>query len=201
MGGLKGATKVEVEGELPAKEGRVRVDELENEFDDKGRKIFREEPGGKGGWNKNLNSELEPNSVYLIGNYRYETDELGRVYLVSGELEFKTSDRNKHQQTTSVKKKDGKEGDEGGHIVSVLYNGPGEQINYWPQAGPTVNKGQWRRVENYCKGEILDGKDVNVVLEAIYEGVSKRPDRFKAVIKAKGADGKVTTRRFEIDNV
>jgi hypothetical protein len=179
-------TKVEtdVESGIPPKEGRVRVDELENEFDDKGRKIFREEPGGKGGWNKNLNSELEPNSVYHIGNYTYETDELGRVYRVSGELEFKTSDRNKYQQTSSVKKKDGKDGDEGGHIVSILYNGPGEQINYWPMAGSTVNKGTWKRMENYCKGKLLENpsQKVSVEILAYFPGDKKRPNGFTVTV-------------------
>lgn len=168
----------------------------EPERDGEGRDVIHEEPGGRGGWNKNLNSELKPNSVYNVGGYIYETDELGRVKRASGELRLKKRKRNKHQQTSSVKKKDGVEGDEGGHIFASIFDGPGEQINYWPQAGSTVNRGQWRSMENYCKSKLKETppKKVEVAFEAIYEGDSKRPVGFRAVVKSD------EVKRFNIPN-
>ena len=124
--------------------------------------------------------------TYSIGGYRYEIDELGRVKRVTGELRLKKRDRNKHQQTSSVKKKDGIDGDEGGHIIASIFDGPGEQINYWPQAGATVNRSQWRSMENYCARKLKEDppKKVEIVFEAIYEGDSKRPVAFRTAIKS-----------------
>lgn len=38
----------------------------------------------------------------------------------------------------------------GGHIIAQIFNGPGEQINYVPQA-QTLNRGDWKAMENECK--------------------------------------------------
>ena len=35
----------------------------------------------------------------------------------------------------------------GGHIIAQIFNGPGEQINYVPQA-QTLNRGDWKAMEN-----------------------------------------------------
>ena len=76
-------------------------------------------PGAKGGWNKALNGELKPNSKYKVGDYLYETDDLGRVSKVSGNLELGKLGRNNYQQGKSVKIKDGIIGeDQGGHLIA-----------------------------------------------------------------------------------
>ena len=66
------------------------------------KQIIIETSGVKGNWNKALNSELKPNTIYKVDDYSYFTDEAGRVNKVSGELKLETKDRNVYQQGKSV---------------------------------------------------------------------------------------------------
>ena len=118
----------------------------------------------KGNWNKALNSELKPNTIYKVDDYSYFTDEAGRVNKVSGELKLETKDRNVYQQGKSVDVKNGIKGDDqGGHIIARVFNGPGEQINYVPQTAK-LNNGEWKSM---------------VDIQIIYNSNSKRPKRFE----------------------
>lgn len=137
--------------------------------------VVYEKGGKKGkGWSKKLNGKLEPNSKYSVDGYLYETDELGRVNKVSGKLELKERGRNTYQQGKSVKIKDGIEGDQGGHLIGDRFYGPGEQINYVPQKG-SLNQSAYKKMENDWQKALEEGKEVNVSIENIYDGTSKRP--------------------------
>jgi hypothetical protein len=158
--------------------------------------VIELEPGKKGGWNKELNGTLKPNEKYKVGSYLYETDDLGRVNKVSGKLELNKHDRNRYQQAKAGKTggiKDGLEADEGGHLVASVFNGPGEQINYAAMNGK-LNKSAWKQMENEWGKALKDGKKVDVDLRPVYEGGSKRPDKFIARYKI---DGKLYKRRFK----
>lgn len=129
-----------------------------------------ETSGKKGNWNKTLNKELEPNKIYRVDSYNYHTDELGRVNNVNGKLDFTTKGRNTYQQGKSVELKNGLKGeDDGGHIIAQIFNGPGEQINYVPQA-QTLNRGDWKAMENEWKEALnkIPPDEVKVDIQIIY---------------------------------
>jgi T4-like virus tail tube protein gp19. len=67
----------------------------------------------------------------------------------------------------------------GGHIIAQIFNGPGEQINYVPQA-QTLNRGDWKAMENEWKEALnkIPPDEVKVDIQIIYGGESKRPNRF-----------------------
>lgn len=143
-------------------------------------------PGDKKeGWNPLLNGSLRGTSRYFVNGYEYITDELGRVIKAKGRLKLKKRDRNKYQQSNAPKIKDGNVGDDGGHIFASIFDGPGEQINYWAQAQST-NRSGWKRMENFCKKQMKEGKNVEVEFEAFFEGDSKRPNSFSALISVDG---------------
>ena len=140
-------------------------------------------PGTKGCWNDQLNGELKPNATYQVGKYTYQTDEMGRVETVSGKLDLTKQDRNTYQQTKAGKTagiKDGVEDDEGGHLIASIFNGPGEQINYAAMDG-NLNKGAWKKMENDWAKAIKGPppKNVDVKINAVYEGDSKRAEAFE----------------------
>ena len=142
------------------------------------KQIIIETSGVKGNWNKALNSELKPNTIYKVDDYSYFTDEAGRVNKVSGELKLETKDRNVYQQGKSVDVKNGIKGDDqGGHIIARVFNGPGEQINYVPQTAK-LNNGEWKSMEKKWKDALFEGKKVEVDIQIIYDSNSKRPKRF-----------------------
>lgn len=130
--------------------------------------------GKKGAWNKAMNNP-EPNTVYNVdGNKTYQTDELTRTTNVSASLSLSKNDRNGYQQCKAGKC--GNPGDEGGHLIASIFNGPGEKLNLVPMDG-NLNKGAWKQMENTWANALKDGNKVDVNIQPIYSGNNTRPDR------------------------
>ena len=86
--------------------------------------------------------------TYEVDGISYLTDEAGRVYKVSGDLDDAVRVRLSNQQIKAVDVKDGIRGtDQGGHAIAARFFGAGEQINYWPQSA-NLNNGAWKQMEN-----------------------------------------------------
>ncbi|WP_207923251.1 DNA/RNA non-specific endonuclease [Marinomonas flavescens] len=139
-------------------------------------------PGKKGSWNKQLNTKLESNQSYKVGDHTYKTDANGRVNLVSGKLELKTRERNTYQQSKSSKTdgiKDGLPLDDGGHLVASTFFGAGEQINYLPMDS-NLNRSAWLKMENGWRSALkaTPPKDIKVEISPLYGKDSNRPDAF-----------------------
>lgn len=131
--------------------------------------------GGKGSWSKELNNP-EPNTLYKVdGNKTYQTDSLGRVEKVESDLSLSKRDRNTYQQC--VAGKCGASGDEGGHLIASIFEGPGEKLNLLPMNG-NLNKGAWKSMENKWSVALKEGKAVNVKIEPVYTGGSISPEKF-----------------------
>ncbi|WP_275554455.1 DNA/RNA non-specific endonuclease [Mixta sp. Marseille-Q2659] len=110
-----------------------------------GKNIVIVDSGKKGAWNKALNKP-EPNTVYKVdGDKTFQTDAQGRTSLAEGTLSWSKNDRNIYQQCKAGKC--GNPGDEGGHLIASIFNGPGEKLNLVPMDG-NLNKGVWKQMEN-----------------------------------------------------
>ncbi|WP_387493201.1 DNA/RNA non-specific endonuclease [Photorhabdus sp. RM96S] len=139
--------------------------------------------GKKGGWNKALNKP-EPNTVYHVdGNKTYHIDGQGRTSNIEASLSPSRNDRNTYQQCKAGKC--GNIGDEGGHLIASIFNGPGEKINIVPMDG-NLNKGAWKQMENTWAKALKDGKQVDVKIEPIYSGNNIRPDRLNVQYSING---------------
>lgn len=139
--------------------------------------------GKKGAWNQAMNKP-EPNTIYKVdGNKTFQTDALGRTSSVEGILVASKSDRNTYQQCKAGKC--GSSGDEGGHLIASIFNGPGEKLNLVPMDG-NLNKGVWKQMENTWANALKDGKQVNVKIEPVYTGENKRPDSFSVTYSIDG---------------
>ncbi|MBZ8898862.1 hemagglutinin repeat-containing protein [Escherichia coli] len=139
--------------------------------------------GKKGTWNQAMNKP-EPNTIYKVdGNKTFQTDALGRTSSVEGILVASKSDRNTYQQCKAGKC--GSSGDEGGHLIASIFNGPGEKLNLVPMDG-NLNKGVWKQMENTWANALKDGKQVNVKIEPVYTGENKRPDSFSVTYSIDG---------------
>ncbi|MCQ4317772.1 hemagglutinin repeat-containing protein [Stutzerimonas zhaodongensis] len=131
--------------------------------------------GAKGAWTKELNKP-EPNTIYRVdGNKTYQTDSVGRVEKVESNLSLAKNDRNTYQQC--IAGKCGVSGDEGGHLIASVFNGPGEKLNLLPMNG-NLNKGAWKKMENKWADALKQGQAVYVKIEPVYSGSGARPDRF-----------------------
>ncbi|MFJ7637944.1 DNA/RNA non-specific endonuclease [Peribacillus sp. NPDC097206] len=71
--------------------------------------------------------KLKPNVQYETNGYLYQTDDLGRIKRVSGELTLEMGERNtKHQLAAGGEdrvKAPSTQGDHGGHLIGTQFNG------------------------------------------------------------------------------
>ncbi|WP_417841387.1 DNA/RNA non-specific endonuclease [Terasakiella sp.] len=135
-----------------------------------------------------MSPELSRNSLYRVDDrYDYYTDNLGRVDKVEGRLELGQKDRNTYQQVCAGGDCRGPT-DQGGHLIASIFNGPGEGLNLVPMER-LVNQSRYKTLENTWKQALLDGKAVDVKIEPVYSGNSKRPDGFKVEYQI---DGNIT---------
>jgi hypothetical protein len=155
-----------------------------------GRNVVETNAGEKGGWNKFINKDLEPNSDYKVGDTLYKTDEHGRVQEVHYEVKNQTADRNEYQQSKAGETggyKDALENDEGGHLQASAHGGAGEQINLLPQ-DKVLNRSEWKQMENSWTKAVNEGKKVEVKIKPVYEGSSKRPSEYRVKYTIDGED-------------
>jgi filamentous hemagglutinin len=148
-------------------------------------KIIDANVGNKGSWSTGINGRLEGHANYRLNNgHIYNTDGLGRVKSVEGDLSLTAMDRNKYQQC--VTGKCGEVGDQGGHLIAATLGGAGDRINLVPQAA-TLNNGAWKAMENEFKAALDAGKKVTVKIEVGYPaGSGIRPSEFKVIALING---------------
>ena len=134
--------------------------------------------GKKGDWNK-LANKPEANTVYEFENgYTYATDSQKRVKEVTADLKLDAWDRNSYQQ--SVSGRECRQGSDcGGHLIASMFGGPGEGVNLVPMdAKLNGASGEWYKLEQQWKNVLSSGGKVQVKIEPVYSGSSKRPSSF-----------------------
>ena len=147
--------------------------------------------GSKGNWDKAINGQLEPNTAYVLSNgHAYVTDATGRVNEVTGKLDLNTMDRNGYRQACMGKC--GDVGDDGGHLIASSLGGAGDKLNIVPQAS-TLNRGDWKAMENQFRDALKAGKEVSVKIDVGYPpGGGVRPSGFTVVADIGGKPFKRT---------
>lgn len=128
---------------------------------------------------------LSPTTAYVLDNgHTYITDGGGRVKEVNGELSLNKMDRNDYQQGCAGAS--GCVGDDGGHLIAASLGGAGDRINIVPQAS-TLNRQDWRAMENELREALKAGKDVSVKIDVGYPpGGGVRPNEFKVNVLVNG---------------
>jgi hypothetical protein len=135
---------------------------------------------------------LKPNVEYSTNEgYKFTTDSNGRISSAEANLKLGKADRNQYAQRT-VGGEDRLPNDDGGHLIASIFKGSGEIDNLVPM-NSTLNRSEYRTLENTWKNALMEGKTVNVKINPIYEGTSVRPSEFKIDYTI---DGKKFSRRL-----
>ena len=71
-------------------------------------------------------------------------------------------------------------GDHGGHLFANRYAGSGEIDNLLAMAA-IVNNNKYKRIENLWGNALQAGKEVEVTINVVYDGASKRPKEFNII--------------------
>jgi filamentous hemagglutinin len=108
------------------------------------------------------------------------------VQSVSGKLELKKADRSGYQQKIAGGA-DRKQGDQGGHLVARIFNGPGDGINMVPMS-KKVNQKEYRAMEKTLSDAVNRGEKVEIEIRVRYPkgGTSARPSEIVVVPKYDG---------------
>jgi filamentous hemagglutinin len=123
--------------------------------------VIKAKGGSIGSWNELLNKPPIANHKYIVDKYTYETDALGRVGKVKGKLDYTERGRNEYQQGLSVELKDGIKGQD-----------------YLPQKY-NLYRGEWKSMEDAWAKAIQRGQKVEVEINSLFTGSSKRPSKFE----------------------
>lgn len=132
---------------------------------------------------------LKPNIIYMSNGYTYETDSLGRIINVKGELSDVKAPRNNRAQLKAGGA-DRLDGDHGGHLVASQFGGSGELDNLVAMAGK-LNQGEYKRLENIWAKSLAEGRKVEIDVSPVYEGNSLRPNGFNIKYLIDGSQGVV----------
>lgn len=144
-----------------------------------------------------VENDLAPNTKYEINGYKYTTDDQGRIVSVEGILHMKDREGRLSIKDSieDIGKGDQKEGDDRGHLIGDQFDGSNGLENMIPQDA-NINRNDFKNFENELAKEVKEGKEVNVKIEPIYEGDSKRP---VAVVVTYSIDSEESVRVFPND--
>lgn len=121
---------------------------------------------------------LKPDIDYTTKEgYYYKTDSNGRISNVEAKLDLGKAERNQYAQRT-VGGKDRLPNDDGGHLIASIFKGSGEIDNLVPM-NATLNRSEYKTLENTWKKTLEEGKEVTIKVKPIYEEKSSRPSEFK----------------------
>lgn len=138
-----------------------------------------------------LNTLHLPAAHYIVDNIDYYTDSIGRIKKVfCKSVILKGRGRNSNSQRYSVQFKDGRAGDDAGHLIPQMLYGPAEQINYVPQKS-TLNRGKIKALEDKAAKAKRAGYNVSYEIHILYRGAEKRPYGFENNVKMYSSDGKL----------
>lgn len=139
------------------------------------------ERGSTRRWNSNLNNPLPSQRYELDNGHVFNTDEYGRVNQVEANLNLNSNARNEGQQRTAGGT-DRQTDDHGGHLIASMFDGAGEGINLVPMnAKFNGSSGKWYQLEQRWKTALENDGTVQVTINPIYEGSSKRPSEFEVI--------------------
>lgn len=143
-----------------------------------------------------INKELMPNISYNLNGFKYDTDKYGRIIKAAANqpLKLKTDSTGRmlmpiDESIEDIGRGYALSGDERGHIIADRFYGDNSLANMVPMDG-TINKGEYKRIENLWANSINEGKQVRLSIDITYKGLSYRPKSFN--ISYDVGDGLVT---------
>ena len=155
--------KSEISESKAGNPGQEVIDGKVNYFDDNGT-LYRVE-----------NNLLQDNK-YELNGYKYETDDNARIVSAEGVLHMKNREGRLpiRDSIEDIGKGDQLENDDRGHLIGDQFDGSNGMENMIPQdAG--INRNDFKNFENELASMVKAGDEVEVEIEPIYDGQSRRP--------------------------
>lgn len=139
------------------------------------------------------NGEILPNIEYTVNGNTYRTDEHGNKVSCDSTPEYtEDGSRNMKEQKESGGE-ERQEDDDGGHIIARILGGAEGEENLVPMRR-TINRGDYKRMENEISKALQEGKKVTMHVDIEYDGDSSRPSKIRVEYTI---DGKKTVCDFD----
>ena len=139
------------------------------------------------------NGKLLPNVEYTVNGNTYKTDAHGRIISCDANPKYTEEGPRDNKKQREAGGEERREKDDGGHIVARILGGAEGSENLVPMRS-TINKGDYKKMENEIAKALQEGKEVAVNIELEYDGDSQRPSKIKVTYTI---DGKTTIVEFD----
>ena len=138
---------------------------------------------------------LKPDVEYTTKEgYKYSTNSQGKLSEVEGTLKLDNGKRNNYAQSHVGKGNGRLDTDDGGHLIATIFKGSGNIDNLVPMDA-TLNRGQWKVMENKWANALKSNEQVEVKIKINYNNpMSDRPASFN--VKYKIGNGKWISEYF-----
>lgn len=120
---------------------------------------------------------LIPNNEYEINEYKYKTDDQGRIASAEGKIRIDPHTRNM-EDVRSKGIQEYHKNDQQGHLIGLRFGGSDRLENLVPMEAK-LNQGDYAKMEKTLADAAKDGADVRLKVEPVYEKDSTRPSEFK----------------------
>lgn len=143
---------------------------------------------------------LKPNTTIIKGNYSAVIDQLGRPILNKvTDLQIRPAGTPRKTLSPALRDSSYRPGDNRGHTIPDQFGGPATKDNVVPQM-ESVNKGQFKQVENLVRRLKEEGRKVDYEVKTNYKGSDKRPSSFEPKITVDGKEYKLSPELRKIYN-
>ena len=139
------------------------------------------------------NDDFLPNIEYVENGNTYKTDDLGRIVHCKGIPQYTEYGNRNIKEQLEAGGNERQELDDGGHIIAKVLGGSEGSGNLVPMRR-TINRGDYKKMENEISRALQLGKDVSMEINIDYIDNSKRPSKLQSTYFI---DGIKTTIQFE----
>lgn len=147
------------------------------------------------GYTYKKNGITLPNIEYTVNGNKYKTDGHGNKVSCDANPEYTEEGARNMKEQKESGGDERQEDDDGGHIVARVLGGAEGEENLVPMRR-TINRGDYKRMENEISKALQEGKKVHLHIDIDYERNSIRPSKLQSEYVI---DGKKTI--CEFDNV
>lgn len=140
------------------------------------------------------NGVILPNIEYIVNGNVYRTDENGNKVSCDSIPEYTEEGSRNMKEQKEAGGEERQEDDDGGHIIARIFGGAEGEENLVPMRR-TINRGDYKRMENEIAKALQEDKKVSMHIDIKYNENSHRPSK---IISEYTIDRKKT--EYEFDN-
>lgn len=124
-------------------------------------------------------NRLIPNTTYTLNNSTYQTDKNSRIISCEATPKYSEDGVRNIKEQCEAGGEFRKEKDDGGHIVAKVLGGCEGKENLVAMRS-TINRGDYKSMENEIVSSVKEGKSVDLKVDLDYKKLSDRPSMIEA---------------------